>query len=103
MDKSSKIVDEKLKEEVKRSLLEKIIVGLELKRMDLAQKKESAGYILDRMDAIKDYTELVLFLDALQQRWPIYTDVYNLFKNRFYKDKEKDVINKLTSYIHKLN
>lgn len=103
MDEHLRIFDNKIKDEVKRNLLEKIIVGLELKRMDIAEKKESANYILDRIDSIKDYNGLILFLDALKTKWPIYSDVYNLFKNRFYQEKEKDVINKLTSYIHQFN
>lgn len=103
MDQNLTVFDEKLKNEVKKSLIQKIITGLELKQINLSQKKDSANYILDNINLIKNYSEFVLFLDALKSKWPFFLDVYNLYKNKFYQEKEKVVINRLTNYIHKLN
>ncbi len=103
MDQNSFIIDVRLKDEAKKSLVNKIILGLEMKQIDLTQKKDSASYILDHIEEVKNYSEFVLFLDALKSKWPIFLDVYNIFKNRFYQEKEKAVIDRLTNYIHKSN
>lgn len=102
MDKNSPI-DEKLREEVKSKLLQQIISGLQTNQMNLIQKRQSAGFILDNFDNIKNYSDLIFFLEMLRVRWPIFTDVYNIFKGKFYQVKEKELISKLTSYIHSLN
>lgn len=103
MDQTSSVVDGKLKDEAKKNLINKIILGLEMKQIDLTQKKDSASYILDHIEEVKNYSEFVIFLDDLKRKWPIFLDVYNLFNNRFYQEKEKAVIDRLTNYIHKSN
>jgi len=103
MDQNSAVIDEKIKEDVRSSLLQKIILGLETNQMNLVQKRQSAAFILDNFDSINSYKDLIFFLDSLKVRWAIFTDVCNIFKNKYYQEKEKDVINKLTSYIHRLN
>ena len=103
MDQNSAIFDDNLKNEVKKNLIMKIITGLELKQVSLAQKKDSANFILDHIDTIKDYSKFILFMDELKSKWPFFLDTYNLYKNKFYQEKEKAVIDRLTNYIHKLN
>lgn len=103
MDNSSLIVGNKLKKEVKDFLLDRIITDLQSGKMDLIAKKESARFILKNMSLVKNYQDLILFLETLKSRWPNFTDVYNIYKNRFYQEKEKVIIDKLTSYLHKLN
>jgi hypothetical protein len=103
MDKKSTLFDENLKNEVKASLLQSIISGLEKKTLSLAQMKASANYILDNIEKIKNYSQFMTFMDDLKTKWPIFKNSYDLYSNKFYQEKEKQVINKLSSYIKSQN
>jgi len=96
---NSQIFDEKLKNEVKATLLQTIISGLEAKTLTLAGMKESANYILDHIEKIKNYSQFMIFMDELKTKWPIFKNSYDLYSNKFYQEKEKQVISKLSSYI----
>jgi len=98
---TSQIFDEKLKNEVKASLLQTIISGLEVKTLTLASMKESANYILDHIEKIKNYSQFMVFMDELKTKWPIFKNSYDLYSNKFYQEKEKRMIDKLSSYIKK--
>ena len=100
---NSQIFDEKLKNEVKATLLQTIISGLEAKTLTLAGMKESANYILDHIEKIKNYSQFMIFMDELKTKWPIFKNSYDLYSNKFYQEKEKQVISKLSSYIKSQN
>ena len=103
MDQNSTTFDEKLKNEVKAALLQEIISSLEAKNLTLVGMKESANYILDHIEKIKNYSQFMVFMDELKSKWPIFKNSYNLYSNKFYQEKEKQVINKLSSYIKSQN
>lgn len=103
MDKNQKVFDEKLKNEVKASLLQAIISGLEKKTLSLAQMKTSANYILDHIENIKNYSQFLVFMDDLNNKWTIFKDIHKIYSNRFYQEKEKQVIDRLSSYIKNQN
>jgi hypothetical protein len=96
---NSQIFDEKLKNEVKASLLQMIISGLEAKTLTLVDMKKSANYILDHIEKIKNYSQFMVFMDELKTKWPIFKNSYDLYSNKFYKEKEEEVINKLQGFI----
>jgi hypothetical protein len=100
---TSQIFDEKLKNEVKASLLQMIISGLEAKTLTLSGMKESANYILDHIEKIKNYSQFMVFMDELKTKWPIFKTSYDLYSNIFYQEKEKQVISKLQSFIKSQN
>lgn len=93
------IFDENLKNKVKADLLQAIISGLEAKTLTLAEMKTSANYILDHIEKIKNHSQLLVLLDELKTKWSIFKNVYYLYSNRFFQEKEKDVISKLQSFI----
>lgn len=99
MVQSSNGFDDKTKNDAKASFMRHIITGLETKRMTLVEMKASANYILDNIDRIKNYTEFIIFLDDLRKKWPIFNDVYGIYNNKFYQEKEKLVIDKLSKFI----
>lgn len=99
MDENSVLFSEELKNEVQQVLMEKITSNLENKHINLIQMKESANFILDGIAQVKNYSQLVVFLEALQAKWPIFKDSYFLYKNRYFQEKEKQVIDRLSSYI----
>lgn len=103
MDQNSAVIDENLKNEVKASLLQTIISGLEKKTLSLVEMKTSANYILDHIEKIKNYSQFMVFMDDLNNKWSVFKDVYKIYSNRFYQEKEKQVINKLSSYIKSQN
>ncbi len=99
MDQNPGVFDENLKKEVEKFLVEKIITALEAKQINIAQMKESSAYILDNIVPVKNYSDFILFLEKLKSKWSIFTEVFGLYKNKFYKDKEKVMINRLSQYI----
>jgi hypothetical protein len=96
---NSQIFDEKLKYEVKATLLQTIISGLETNALTLTDMKESANYILDHIEKNKNYSQFIVFMDELKSKWPIFKNSYNLYSNKFYQEKENAVINKLQGFI----
>lgn len=97
------VFDDNLKNEVKANLLQAIVSGLEKKTLSLAQMKSSANYILDNIDKIKNYSQFIVFMDDLNNKWTIFKDAHNIYSNRFYQEKEKEVINKLQGFIKSQN
>lgn len=100
---NSQAFDEKLKNEVKASLLQMIISGLEAKTLTLVGMKESANYILNHIEKIKNYSQFMVFMDELKTKWPIFKNSYDLYSNKFYQEKEKEVISKLQGFIKSQN
>lgn len=96
---NSQIFDDNLKNEVKASLLQGIISGLEKKTLSLVQMKASANYILDHIEKIKNYSQFMVFMDDLNNKWSVFKDSYKIYSNRFYQEKEKEVISKLQGFI----
>lgn len=99
MDQKSTLFDENLKNEVKANLLQAIISGLEKKTLSLAQMKATASYILDNIEKIKNYSQFMIFMNDLNNKWSVFKDTYKIYSNRFYQEKEKEVINKLQGFI----
>lgn len=93
------VFDDNLKKEVEKFLVDKILNGLAVEQIDLKEMKAAANDILDNIEGIKTYDQFLHFLEFLKNKHPIVTDVYNLYKNRFHQDKEKEVIDKLSDYI----
>ncbi len=96
---NSQVFDVNLKNKVKADLLHAIISGLEAKTLNLVGMKASANYILDHIEAIKNYSQFMVFMDELKTKWPVFKNSYNLYGNKFYQEKEKEVISKLQGFI----
>ena len=93
------IIDSNFREEVEKFMVDKILSAIEIDQLDMSQMKSAANKILDNIDNLKNYGELITFLQSMKDEYPVLVEVYNLYKNKFYQDQEKDVINKLSQYI----
>ncbi len=96
---NTEVFNDTLKNKVKADLLQAIISGLAKKTLTLAGMKASANYILDHIEAIKNYSQLMVFMDELKIRWPIFENVYKLYSNKLYQEKEQEVISRLQGFI----
>ncbi len=99
MDQNSAVIDEKLKSEMKKKLVDRLIFGLREKKLTIPQMKSSAQFILDKIDKLNDLSSLILFLDELKTKWPVYDTVYTSYKYLLNQKKEEELIKKLTTYI----
>ncbi|MBI5126935.1 hypothetical protein HZA76_00575 [Candidatus Roizmanbacteria bacterium] len=100
---NSQVFDEKLKNKVKADLLQVIILGLESKNLTLAGMKASANYILDHIEKINNYSQFLVFMNLLKTKWKVFENVYKIYNHISDQDKEKEVINKLQSFIKSQN
>lgn len=82
-------------EETEKRILDNIISSLDRKDLEEGKARECARDVLAKIDNIKTYDELVLWLESLTEKYPFVKDIYVLMKNRFYKEKEKDIIDRL--------
>lgn len=82
-------------------LCEAMIEGLKSHIMQYETAQDSAEEIL-KLDGIKTYPELLVFLGTLSEKWPAYRPVYFLVKEVETKVKDealmKNVINELKSF-----
>jgi len=98
MDQNSTVVDEKLKEELKKKLVDRLIFGLRSKQLSISQIKNSARFILDKIDKLNDLSTLIIFLDELKQKWSVYEPVFTSYKYLLTQKKEQEMIKKLSNY-----
>lgn len=94
---------EVMKKEVKKKLADALVLGIRTKKLSLKEMKSSAIYILDNIDLVHDYSQLIVFLDNLKMQWPVYSNIYTTYSSVLAKQKEEAVINRLSSYIKTLS
>jgi len=100
MDSNPAKFDDLFKKQLSKELVQQIIYGLETKQLNLLQMKASASYVLDNLNKIKEQSQLIAFLENLKSQWPVYTNLYTIYKNKLSQNREKIVLDKLTSYIN---
>lgn len=103
MHQVQKVYSDTMKEEVQRALLDRMLTAIEKEEVTLAETKIIANYVLDNMDKLTTYTEMLEFLRNLQKKWPIFTTVEKHYEQGSSQSKEKIVIDRLASYLNKLN
>lgn len=84
---------------MKKKLVDRLIFGLRNKQLTIAQMKSSARFILDKIDKLNDLSSLILFLDELKTKWPVYETVFISYKYLLNQKKEEEMIKRLSSYI----
>lgn len=110
MHQVQKVYNDTMKEEVQRALVDRILNALEKHEIDLVEMKVIANYILDNLEPVKEHAQLLDFLKNLQKKWSIFATVekqYEHASSQFTvhssQAKEKIVIDRLASYLNKLN
>ncbi len=100
MDENSQGFDAKRKSEIEEMLAKIILDAYEKSQLGYEEMKKAAAYILDHIDKIQNNSDLLYFLENLSAYWPIFKKVLTIEKNKTsQKTKEKEIINKLASYI----
>lgn len=95
--------NDSLKKDVKRKLVDALVNGLRTEKLSLKDMKISSNFILDKIDLIKNLSQLIVFLDELSQKWPVFSEVLKFYKFSLSEEKEKEVIDKLSQYIKHLS
>lgn len=102
MSANSQPFDDVLKKEVQSKLLNVILTAVEKHEFYFNDMKNSSRFILSGLDGVKNYDDLLIFLDALKHKWEVFAPVYDIYKHtdRDVAAREKQVIDKLSRYIH---
>lgn len=95
----NKSVDD-LKKELWNSLMDQITDAMLHGTASLSDGKESAQFMLDRLDAVKSKEELMQFLFDLQTKWTVYNPVYVKVKYTIENEKDLKKIQELKSKLY---
>ncbi len=95
--------NQEIKTDLEKVLAERILLALDNKQIKLEEMKEMANYVLDKVENIKDYDQMLLFLTMLKEKWVIFKDVHGIFNAKNKQEGEQAVINKLENYLKGVN
>lgn len=84
-------------------LCQAMIDGLKASLMEFEAAQDSAGFILEKLDPIKTYPELVGFLEELSAKWPSYKPVYFMVKEIETKVSDEHMIGKVLGELKSFN
>lgn len=91
---------EKLKKQLWDSLMDQITDSMLHGSASLRDGKESAQFMLDRLDNVKTKDELMQFLFDLQTKWAVYNPVYVKVKYTIENEKDVQKIQELKSKLY---
>lgn len=91
---------EDLKKQLWNSLMDQITDSMLHGSATLKDGKESAQFMLDRLDAVKTKDELMQFLFDLQTKWTVYNPVYVKVKYTIENEKDLQKINELKTKLY---
>lgn len=76
------------KNEMYNLLVDTLLAGLEAGTAAHEEAQESSGFILENLEKVTNHNELILFLEEVSSRWPVYHDV--LLKVRAQQHERQD-------------
>jgi hypothetical protein len=91
------------KKELQQLLVDTLLNALEEEKITVTEMREASNYILENMESIATPFEYVEFLDKLTQKWNVFNDALKQYKDQMHQDHEKLVMDKLSSFIGKVN
>jgi len=103
MDQNSFIVDENKKIILEKELTNSLFEAAKKSQITLADIKNIAQEILVDFEKIKSSQDLVAFFEKISKKWSFFSPLLLKYKGEGIKLEEKQVIDKLTSYIKKTN
>ncbi len=83
-------------------LCQAMIDGLKSHIIQYESAQNSAEYIL-KLDEIRNYPELLAFLNELAEKWPVYRPVYFLVKEVETKVKDETLMNNVMNELKSFN
>lgn len=91
---------EDLKKQLWDNLMDRIIDAMLHGNATLKDGKESAQFMLDRLDPVKSKEELLQFLFDIQTKWSLYNPIYVKIKYSFEGEKDTKKIEDLKSKLY---
>ena len=91
---------EDLKKQLWDSLMDRIIDAMLHGNATLKDGKESAQFMLDRLDPVKSKEDLLQFLFDIQTKWALYNPIYVKIKYSFEGEKDTKKIEELKSKLY---
>lgn len=89
-----------LRDRIYEDILTVMIQGLQDNRVDVAQSKLIAKYVVSHLDNTKSTEDILHFLDELPTKWEIYKNICVKFK---YEEKSKEDVEKMKAIQSKLH
>lgn len=77
------------KTEIQRQIIQAMIQGIESNTFDYSQVHLVANFALEELEKVTTHSELVAFLEKLNQKWPIFAKVGNAEMGKVI-EKQKD-------------
>jgi len=102
MDENIQSFQEK-KDLLENELADVLLDAVEREDIKLIEIKPIAKEILVDLKKASNIDQLINFLADISKKWSFFTNLYNKYKGKKQQEKEKQVIEKLSSYIHNLN
>lgn len=99
MDSKQIAAETSWKEDIEKNLDLAIIAAYEKGQIDYFDVKQAGGKILNNFEYYNTHEEVIEFIELLNNKWKIFDTVLAPLKHRGTATTEKDVINKLASYI----
>lgn len=91
------------RKELQQLLVDALLNALEEEKMTVDQMREASTFILENMASINTPFQYVEFLDKLTQKWNIFDTAVKKYKDQMHDVHEKLVMDKLSSFIGKVN
>lgn len=79
------------KELIERQTLEAIATALEKNEMTEADIPPISKFVLEQIDKIQDIDQLIIFLQELSNKWPIFRGLFEVEKGKVREESEKIV------------
>lgn len=100
MDENPQSFQEK-KDLLEKELANALLDAVEKQEIKLVDMKPVAKEVLAEFDKASNSAQLVGFLESISKRWSFFSNLYHKYKGVSQQDKEKQVVEKLSSYIRK--
>ncbi|OQY68062.1 hypothetical protein B6D29_01360 [Microgenomates bacterium UTCPR1] len=103
MDSYSLLIDEKKKIILEKELTNYLFEAVRKSQIVLTDIRPIAQEILVDFERIKNNGDLINFLEKINKKWPFFSFLLTKYKGESTKLEEKQVIDKLSSFIKNSN
>lgn len=99
MQTSTEIITLEKKEKIEEAVVNILIDAYQKKSIDYFEMKRAAAYVLDKINGVYTSADLLYLLENMAVYWPIFKNLLTVEKGTLSEGREKEVIQKLSSYI----
>ncbi|MDO8461161.1 MAG: hypothetical protein Q7S38_01820 [bacterium] len=83
-------VTQEHKNDLEKKIVESVILALENNTISKEEMPIIAEFVLGKIDVIKTHEELVLFVNELALKWPIFSNIDQIEKGEVQEKKESE-------------